>query len=411
MMAQIGNGATVKKSTGIGQGATVNNNSGIGQGATVNNNSQIGQGATPQNNGQIGQGATPNNSQIGNGATPQNNQGTGRRGLYDSLFGGNSNNNNNGRNTGYNNNGNQNQRGNGRPRRPKPRPGIFSQPESERPLRIDQLKVGNTTAQRATVYVDIYAYGNFNNELYPWATALHNDVVNGLIETGRVNVVDLAGDNSYDVYNGERDRDGSILRARRQRMRTAGGTYALEIQLNGLNIYPERNHRDPSRVVWTAEMDYHMRLVDLSSGEVIDRKDYNPTQDYTQMSGRTEAMEVMDARVASQAKYMTLNDFHISGTVIQITNLKNNQAKEVAISVGPAEGAVRGTKFNVYKASYVGGQLVRDKIGKLKVHAIKGDHLTYAKVTNGGEDIYEFYHMQEPGQLYIETGEPGLFDY
>jgi hypothetical protein len=376
-MAQIGNGATVNqnRNTGIGTGATVGN-TGIGNGATVSDNG-------------IGSGVTPNTGYtIGNGATPGNGN---------NSFGGSRSN----RNTGYT-------IGNGaRPRRPQPRPGIYDPDKVD----VEMLSQGHVRANRATVFFDLYSYDNISRRYLPWVEALHNKIVNGLHDTHRVNVIDVSGQNGLDIYDSSRDRDGNILRERRNWMRQKGGTYALEVQISGMDCYTEPNRRDPEHPRWTAEVNYTMRLVDLATGQLLDQKTYDPASDYATTDDQSRAVDMMNTYVAERAKYITLNDFHISGSVLQIIDLKNSQAKQVAINVGVNDGVVRGTKFNVYQAVEVGGQMVKEKIGQIKVSEVKGPNVAYAKVKKGGDVIYQFYHAQRPDRLYIETGEPGLFDY
>lgn len=395
----------------IGTGASVNQNGGIGTGVYV----------TPDNNNGIGNGASVNNG-IGNGASV-NNSSNDNHGFF--HFGDGQNGNNNGnRNTGYSNNGNNNNGNNGNhgnngnnsrhhhtdPWRPTPRPGTYV-PEPSHGIDVEQREHADVQVQRATVFVDIYSYKHISSDCQTWAMALHNKVVNGLIDTHRINVIDISGQNGYDIYDGDNDRDGSILRARRQRMRQAGGTYALEIQVCGMDCHREINRRDPRMPRWTAEMEYYIRLVDLATGQVVDERDHDPSSDYATQNDPNRAIDLMNAYATERAKYMALNDFHISGDVLQVISLKGSQAKEVAINVGSEAGAVSGTKFDVYAANYVGGQLVKEKIGRIKVHEVKGPRLAYAKVKDGGEAIYQFYHSGRQDRLYIETGEPGIFDY
>lgn len=411
--AQIGSGATVdqNRNTGIGSGATTNqggmfspDNSGVNTGVTVGNNG-IGSGVTVGNNG-IGNGATVSDNGIGSGVTVNGDRNTGG-GMH---IGASTDNRRTGHFGGHRSRSNNDgySIGNGaRPRYPQPRPGVYDPDNVE----ADMLKSGHMRTNRATVFFDLYSYDNISYSYQPWVVALHNKIVNGLHDTHRINVVDVSGQNGLDIYDSSRDRDGNILRERRNWMRQKGGTYALEVQIVGMNCYAEPNHRDPSRPTWTAEVNYRMRLVDLATGQLLDQKSYDPSSDYATMGDQKNAIDLMNMYVAERAKYITLNDFHISGSVMQIIDLQRDEAKKVAINVGVNDGVVRGTKFNVYQASIIGGQMVKEKIGQIKVDEVRGPNLAYAKVKKGGDAIYDFYHAQRPDRLYIETGEPGFFEY
>lgn len=84
--------------------------------------------------------------------------------------------------------------------------------------------------------------------------------------------------------------------------------------------------------------------------------------------------------------------FKIKGKVLEISETKKDEAKEVYISIGSSSGVTPGGRFNACLLREVAGRKSAKIIGELEVKDVEGEDLTLCKVKKGGKEILSAFN-------------------
>lgn len=77
----------------------------------------------------------------------------------------------------------------------------------------------------------------------------------------------------------------------------------------------------------------------------------------------------------------------VSGKILEVAEVKKDNAKKVYIDLGPALGVTKGQKFDVLEEKIIAGHKVKKAIGELKLESVEADDLSLCKVTKNGKAI------------------------
>ena len=100
-----------------------------------------------------------------------------------------------------------------------------------------------------------------------------------------------------------------------------------------------------------------------------------------------EAISRASAKAVKAVRDFIDENFKLEGTILEISKVKKDDAKEVYISLGSAHGVSEDTYFSVCVTRQIAGRTSFKEIGRLKVIAVEGEDISLCEVKKGGEEI------------------------
>jgi hypothetical protein len=136
----------------------------------------------------------------------------------------------------------------------------------------------------------------------------------------------------------------------------------------------------------TAEIAFSIRIVDVSTGEIIASSSFNKTG-----KGKNAFEETLEA-IKPDIELFIKNNFKIIASIASIEEKgSNGEATKVLIAGGSSTGVLEKNTFKVYELSELtvdGKKLTRKKtIGKVVVAKVEDENFSVCTVVEGGADI------------------------
>lgn len=243
------------------------------------------------------------------------------------------------------------------------------------------------SAQAKKDVICIYNFSYSSSVGSNYAEMLRNTIIEGLNETGRLTIIDA---NNDDVLKAEMARrsqenamndDNALLDA----MKTLGAKYAMTGHLASLTATSKVTN---GKTYYTAKAVYQLKVYNLADGSTVSNETRESTTSF--LSSHTTANDARSEAIA----YAKLNFddyvnaiFKLQGTVIEIAEVKKDEAKKVYIDLGSDLGIQKGQKFDVCEQREVAGRKISKVIGELKTEAVEGGDISLCKVTKNGKEI------------------------
>lgn len=213
---------------------------------------------------------------------------------------------------------------------------------------------------RQNLLVKKFDYATSAGENY--AHALRNKVMEGIAERGRVKVLDVATDDGVEADN---ILDGHLISI----------TYVKSSDSKG--------------ATYTAKVNYSLKVTRVSDNEVINNKTFEASSPTFMSTYRTQGDAAAAAinYAGAQMKDWVDEVFKSVGKIIEVSEVKKDEAKMVYISIGSEEGIQKGQKLDVKVEKTVAGRPISKVIGEIKVEAVEGEDVSLCKVTKNGKAI------------------------
>lgn len=219
---------------------------------------------------------------------------------------------------------------------------------------------------------------------------LRNSMIQGIQETNRVILVDVASQASLSNEEERRKVESAMgdLTARTAQMRTLGAHYIIMGDVASMTAswkaYSSGGGYYKGSVHWS------IKVIDAATGTIKATKTF-AHEGLTGGSGDSNNAAI--ASTCSYAKH-SMEDFvddtfPIEGQILKIetTNKKNDKAETVYIDLGSAKGIAKGQKFTVFAEVDIAGELSRKEIGSLSAQEVVSPNRTHCKVTKGGDEV------------------------
>ena len=280
------------------------------------------------------------------------------------------------------------------------------------------MSAADKASDKSTVIVDYFYVGSHvRNSDYKWVDMLRNDIIKELISTGRVTVVDAAGQAGL-TYS-PRGYSENNASSRLNTLRSHGGKYVVQGDIDYVDIQRISNNssrgvrsRNGDNAVYDTRIGYTIRLIDISTGEILGQTIADPKIGSVRTSTPEKSMETVTGRAATEMRRMLIDNIAITGQLLEVINTKAKkgveEAKAVAVNVGSGNGAAPGVKFDVCITRNIAGHRVSDKIGMIKISEVKGADISYAEVKKGGADILSA--LRNGAKLTIKSSKAGFWD-
>lgn len=248
---------------------------------------------------------------------------------------------------------------------------------------------GYAQAGKPNVFID-YFYRP-SEVSFTWAENLRSCVIEGINATSRVELTDVDSNDALKLEKARRNStdvtDGNDME-RLKVMTTQGANYLIQGRIT--SIATEKKRLDDGTIYYGATCAYTLKVINPADGKLIATKTFKHGDGITNIvSGDTENEAV--SKVCHQAvkavRALVDEAFKIEGTILEISETKKDEAKEVYISIGSDNGVGEGAYFAACIKRTVAGRESTKEIGELKVKNVEGGDLTLCEVKKGGKEI------------------------
>ena len=242
---------------------------------------------------------------------------------------------------------------------------------------------------------------------------IESAVIRGMVESNRVMVKNFSSDYEFNRELEERKEDASVSEKdfTFQLLNNRGAKFVIEGVVTHFDAVYKKN--DDGSTYWDAKIEVALELTDVSKGVVTMTKqlttdksltgiitDKGSTIGSSKMEALTNAVEILVKR----AKLFAEENFKLGGFILEVDEVKKEEAKTVYINMGEAAGVKKGDIFEVFETRMIAGRESQKKIGELKVIDVQGDDIALCSVKNGGGVIFtKMKNLNDGEKLTIKS--------
>lgn len=206
-----------------------------------------------------------------------------------------------------------------------------------------------------------------------WVANLRNNIVQGLMKTGRLNVIDIANLSDLSKVNEER----------LVQLRQSGVEVLIKGHYNSLECVAKTKD---GKTDYETRSDFSLTLVNTENGAVIGTQNFKNTW----YSGSTEAESItkaLEEAIGDMRKFVD-NNFKMEAIIKAIDQVDPKKGVKTAyVTLGSDAGIQPGQVFDVYQEIEVVGEKVTKMIGAAKAKEVVSAGLTLCTITKGGVEI------------------------
>ena len=235
------------------------------------------------------------------------------------------------------------------------------------------LMVLSASAQDAKTAVCIGQFKNNSNVSDVVAKTLRNEIVDGINKKSRLTLVDIA-------------TLGDLPSSKNEMLKTLsekGIEYLIEGTLNAVNSKKVDDY-------YNAEVNYSLTIIETETGITKATEAYKDTWSIGNNSDEA-ILKAMGNAKSRMAKFVDDN-FKVEAVIKALDQVDPKKGvKTCYISIGSAQGIIKGQIFEVFAKMEVAGEMIDKKIGEVKAKEVMSPTLTLCDVKNGGLDIQKNY--------------------
>lgn len=224
-----------------------------------------------------------------------------------------------------------------------------------------------------------------------WTENLRSCVIEGIIATGRVELIDV---DSKDALNIEKERreSGETVAGndmdRLKVMTNEGANYLIQGTVTSIST--DISKLKDGTTYYTATCAYTLKVINPNDGKLVSTKTFKHGDGITNgvtADTEEEAVSKVCRQAVKAMRELVEAAFKVQGTILEISAEKKGEAKEVYISIGSDHGVGEGAYFSACIERKVAGRTSQKEIGQLKVKNVEGGDITLCEVKKGGEEI------------------------
>lgn len=231
-----------------------------------------------------------------------------------------------------------------------------------------------------------------NEVSFTWAENLRSCVIEGISATGRVELTDVDSNSALAIEKSRRESEdissGDDM-DRLKVMTSEGANFLIQGRIS--SIATDINKTSDGTYYYSATCAYTLKVINPDGGKLVSTKTFKHGDGITNLvTANTEEEAV--AKVCKQAikavRELVDDAFKIQGTILEISEVKKDEAKEVYISIGSDHGVGDGAFFSAcIERPVAGGRTSQKEIGQLKAKTVEAGDLTLCEVKKGGKEI------------------------
>ena len=224
-----------------------------------------------------------------------------------------------------------------------------------------------------------------------WAENLRGSIIEGISATGRVELIDAASREALKLEEDRRNSENVVSGGDMERLKvmtTEGANYLITGTITSMAT--EKKKLDSGSIYYGATCAYTLKVINPANGKLISTKTFKHGDGITNMANGDTQDEAI-AKVCRQAikavSELVEEAFKVQGVILEISEVKKDEAKEVYISIGSDHGVGEDAMFSACIERTVAGRKSTKEIGELKVKNVEGGDLTLCEVKKGGKEI------------------------
>lgn len=240
-------------------------------------------------------------------------------------------------------------------------------------------------AQKPVVVVDYFTSPSCTEA---GISALRGQVIAGLMETGRVNLIDVETETSLAV---EADRRASEMAmedqtARLGAMKTLGANYIVTGVVSKLGA--DKRVSDDGSVYYNGNVVYSLKVVNAEDGTLVGAETYT----YADLQGSVgstseEAVVATISKAKKAMKVFVSKYFKAKGVIVEMGEMKGGKAKNCYISLGSAAGVEKGQRCEVFEVKTIAGREAETLVGVIAIEEVMAEDLSNCKFVSGAKEI------------------------
>lgn len=240
-------------------------------------------------------------------------------------------------------------------------------------------------AQKPVVVVDYFTSPSCTEA---GISALRGQVIAGLMETGRVNLIDVETETSLAV---EADRRASEMAmedqtARLGAMKTLGANYIVTGVVSKLGA--DKRVSDDGSVYYNGNVVYSLKVVNAEDGTLVGAETYTYADLQGSVGSTSEEAVVATISKANKAmKVFVSKYFKAKGVIVEMGEMKGGKAKNCYISLGSAAGVEKGQKCEVFEVKTIAGREAETLVGVIAIEEVMAEDLSNCKFVSGAKEI------------------------
>ena len=207
-----------------------------------------------------------------------------------------------------------------------------------------------------------------------WVANLRNNVVQGIMQTGRLNVIDIK--NLSDLSD--------TSEKRLTQLRESNVDVLIKGQYNALNCNSKTNKEGKTH--YETLSDFTLTLVDTENGAVIGTQNFK-NNSYSGETATESITKALEEAIGDMKKFVD-NNFKMEATIKALDQVDPKKgAKTVYVTVGSDAGIQPGQMFDVFQEVEIAGEKGTKQIGTAKAKEVVSGGLTLCTVSKGGIEI------------------------
>lgn len=243
------------------------------------------------------------------------------------------------------------------------------------------LVMALTMAAQEKPTVLIEAFQNPSNASDIIANKLRQEIVSGLMATGRLDISDASTLSALPT-----DKNDRMIA-----LNEAGIQYALSGVLNTLT-QNEKTTSDGKKQ-YEAEINYTLVVVETETG--FNKATETFKDSYLVGETADDAIVKAVEKASKRMKRFVDNNFKTAATIKALDQVDPKKGvKTCYISIGSDMGIAKGQIFEVFVKQEVAGEQIDQKIGEVRVSEVKSGSLSLCDVKTGGLEIKKFFDAQ-----------------
>lgn len=256
-------------------------------------------------------------------------------------------------------------------------------------------------AQKPVVVVDYFTTASCTAA---GVSALRSQVIAGLSETNRVNLIDVETEASLTLEVGRRASELALedQTARMGQMRVLGANYLISGVVSKMGA--DKKTMEDGKVYYTGNVVYSLKVVNAEDGTLMGAETYTYA-DLTGATGSTpEEATVNTLKKARRSmKVFVSKYFKVEGTVVEMGEMKGGKPKNCYISLGSEDGIEKGQRCEVFAVKRIAGREARTMVGVVVVDEVVAEDLADCKFVSGAKEIVDAFQAGQ--ELVIVTKE------
>ena len=239
-------------------------------------------------------------------------------------------------------------------------------------------------AQKPVVVVDYFTSPSCKQSSI---SALRGQVIAGITETNRVNLIDVESEASLTLEASRRSSELALgdQTARIGKMRTLGANYIITGVVSTVSAEKQVLQ---GVTFYTGNVVYSLKVVNAEDGTLIGAETYTYSGLSAGKANTADAAIVGTLEKAQRDMALFVSKyFKAEGTIVEMGEMKGGKAKNCYISLGASSGIEVGQKCEVYEVKMIAGREAKSLVGVVTVEEVLAEDLSECKFVSGAKDI------------------------